>query len=265
MSSIRGKRDAAKVANRRIKSSSVKPAEEKKKEKKKKKSKVPELSEAAVAAIRRGYDEIGEEAAPLTMRDHKADQTQEYSHKLVLNGHEYNMMHSKKSTKELPATFHTDEWYLEDALTVSLLYAMRKRTGHMARNSQMLAEKLGAALEKIERLETAAAAVTNEPPLHHLVRRSHNSDFFYVPYDDIREFQVHGDGPLLKLTLDDQVGDAFKEIRLLTLYAVGGKASLTIPSRLGCAAKLLPQNSKLARNLANPKPYAIPFIDRIGA
>jgi len=115
MSSIRGKRDAAKVANRRIKSSSVKPAEEKKKEKKKKKSKASEQSDAAAVAIRRGYDEIGQEPA-LTMRDHKADQTQEYSHKLVLNGREFNLMHSKKLVKGLPATFHTDEWGKEDAL-----------------------------------------------------------------------------------------------------------------------------------------------------
>jgi hypothetical protein len=47
--------------------------------------------------------------------------------------------------------------------------------------------------------------------------------------------------------------------------AVGGKALLTIPSHLGCVAKLLPQNLTLAQSLAFPKPYAIVFIDRIGA
>ena len=89
----RGTRDAAVAANIRLKSS-AKPAEkkkEKKKKREKKKSKASEPSEAAVTAIRRGYDQIGEEPA-LTMRDHKADQTQVYSHKLVLNGREFNMI-----------------------------------------------------------------------------------------------------------------------------------------------------------------------------
>ena len=216
MASIRGMRDAAKAANIRIKSSSVKPAEKKKKEKKKKKSKASEPSEAAATAIQRGYDQIGEEPA-LTMRDHKADQTQVYSHKLVLNGREFNMMHSKKSVKGLPATFHTDEWGKEDALVISLLYALRKRAGRMACNSELLAEKLGVALAKIDRLEAAA----DELPLHLLVRHSDKSDYFYAPPENVREFQVDDAGPLLKLTLDDQVGPAFKEVRLLTLYASG--------------------------------------------
>ena len=231
MASIRGTRDAAVAANIRLKSS-AKPAETKKREKKetkkKKKSKAPELSEAAVTAIQRGYDEIGQEPA-LTMRDHKADQTQEYSHKLVLNGREFNMIHSKKSVKGLPATFHTDEWGKEDALVISLLYALRKRAGRMACTSEMLAEQLGVALAKIDRLEAAKTAVTDELPLHYLVRRNGDTDFFYAAHEHIREFQVDDTGPLLKLTLDDQVGSLFKDVRLLTLHARGTGDILRTP------------------------------------
>ena len=95
--SIRGTRTAAKKAKEKIMSAPPKTAA---KTKKKRKKKVPELSKAAAAAIQRGYGEIGEDPA-FTMRDHKAAGTQEYSHALVLNGHEYNIMHDG-ATGHLP-------------------------------------------------------------------------------------------------------------------------------------------------------------------
>ena len=110
---------------------------------------------------------------------------------------------------------------MEDALTVSLLYALRKQTAQVARNAQKLAEKLGESLVEIKRLESELAAAKNESTLHFLARRKETSDFYASPVN-IREFQVKQLGPTLyRLTLDDPVGESFQDIRLLAIYAHG--------------------------------------------
>ena len=121
-------------------------------------------------------------------------------------------------------TFKPDDWSMEDALIVALIFALRKQTAHVARNSQALAEKLGEALAENERLESALEEAKNAAALHLLVRRKENADFFYARPENIREFQVKPIGAsLYEVTLDDQVGegDTMADLRLLTTHAQG--------------------------------------------